>query len=158
MPFSQKVSLLILRLSMGWLFLYAGVTKVLNPNWSAAGYIKDAKSFPEFFAFLSRPEILPLLNFVNMWGLTLLGVSLILGVGVRLSSILGAALMVLYYLPILDFPYPNEHSYIVDEHIVYAAALLVLGALGAGRAWGLGKRCASLPICQRSAILRWIVG
>ena len=33
-----------LRVVMGWLFFYAGITKVLDPAWSAAGYITNAKS------------------------------------------------------------------------------------------------------------------
>lgn len=133
----QKLSLLILRLAMGWMFFYAGITKLLDPSWSAAGYLQNAKMFEGFYGWLTQPALLPTVNFVNEWGITLLGISLILGIGVRISSILGAILMLLYYFPILDFPYPNEHSYIVDEHIIYAATLLLLASLRAGRVWGL---------------------
>jgi uncharacterized membrane protein YphA (DoxX/SURF4 family) len=38
--------------------------------------------------------MLPITNFINAWGLTILGISLILGIGVRLFSILGAILMI----------------------------------------------------------------
>ncbi len=130
------------------MFFYAGITKVINPNWSAAGYLKGAKLFPEFYSWIASPSLLPLTNFVNEWGLTLLGVSLILGIGVRLSAVLGAILMVLYYLP-LGFPYPNTHALIVDEHIIYAAGLLFLASIRAGRIWGLEAWCANLPICSR---------
>jgi len=41
-------------------------------------------------------------------------------------------MMVLYYLPILDFPYPNANSFIVDEHIIYAAALMFIGSVAGG--------------------------
>src|SRR3989344_3120408 len=144
----QKISLFFLRITMGWMFFWAGITKVLaDPSWSAAGYLKGAKMFTGFYNFLSTPGMLPITDFVNEWGLTLLGVSLIFGLGVRVSSILGAALMLLYYFPILDFPYPNAHSYIVDEHIIYIAALLLLAAMKAGRAWGLKRWCSNLPIC-----------
>lgn len=153
----QKVSLVVLRLTMGWMFFYAGITKVLNPAWSVAGYLQNAKMFSGFYHWLMQPGLLPITNFVNEWGLTLLGVSLILGIGVRLSSRLGAILMLLYYFPILDFPYPNKNSYIVDEHVIYAAALLLLASLGAGRVWGLENWCANLPICSRFPRLRkWI--
>src|SRR3989338_7218159 len=110
---TQKISLFLLRIGIGWLMFYAGITKVLNPAWSAQGYLKGAKTFPGFYQWLLQPDILPIINFINEWGLTLLGVSLILGIGVRLSSIFGAVLMLLYYFPILDFPYPNPHSYVV---------------------------------------------
>ncbi|HEY4476012.1 MAG TPA: DoxX family membrane protein [Candidatus Paceibacterota bacterium] len=133
----QKISLFLLRISMGWLMFYAGITKVLDPAWSAAGYLKGAKTFTEFYQWLTTSDLLPFTNFMNEWGLTLLGLSLILGLFVRLSSILGALLMLLYYFPILQFPYPNPHSFLVDEHIIYAAALLLLGSFRVGRIWGL---------------------
>ncbi|MEK7599391.1 MAG: DoxX family protein [Patescibacteria group bacterium] len=153
----QKLSLFLLRISLGWLMFYAGITKILNPEWSAAGYLKGAKTFVGFYQWLASPGILPIINFVNEWGLTILGVSLILGIGVRLSSILGAALMLLYYFPVLDFPYPNPHSYLVDEHIIYALALLLFASLRAGRIWGLENWCSNLPICSKFPRLRkWL--
>ena len=45
MATSQKFFLFLLRVSAGWMFFYAGITKVLNPQWSAEGYLKGAKSF-----------------------------------------------------------------------------------------------------------------
>lgn len=137
---SQNIALFLLRVSTGWLFFYAGITKILNPEWSAAGYLTGAKTFPEFFNFFLQPNILPIVNLANEWGLTLIGVALILGVFVRWAAIAGIILMVLYYLPILDFPYPNTHSYIVDEHVIYALVLLVLSVFNAGQVWGLGRR------------------
>lgn len=153
----QKVSLFLLRVSLGWMMFYAGITKVLDPDWSAAGYLAGAKMFPGFYQWLLGPQILPIVNFANEWGLTLLGVSLILGVFVRLSSILGMALMLLYYLPILDFPYPNAHAYLVDEHVIYFFILMFFAALRAGRTWGLENWCSQLPICAKFPRLRnWL--
>ena len=147
----------MLRVSLGWMFFYAGITKVMNPEWSAAGYMKGAKTFAGFYQFLTQPGMLPVINFINEWGLLLLGVSLIFGVFVRLSSVLGAVLMLLYYFPILDFPYPNAHSFIVDEHIIYALALALLAAWRAGRTYGLENWCANLPVCSKFPKLReWL--
>lgn len=145
----QKISLFALRVSMGWMMLYAGMTKVLDPAWTSAGYLQGSKTAAWLFQFFARPDILPFTDFMNKWGLTLLGVSLILGIVVRLSSWLGAGLMVLYYLPILDFPYPNIHSFIVDDHIIYALALMFFASVGAGRAWGLDGVCGRLPLCSK---------
>lgn len=137
-PF-QKTALFLLRIATGWLFFYAGITKVLDPAWTSAGYLAGAKTFTGFYQFLLQPGVLPVVDFLNQWGLTLIGAALILGIFVRLSSAAGILLMLLYYLPILQFPYPNEHAYIVDEHIIYITALLVLAAFNAGKTWGLGK-------------------
>ncbi|KKS95955.1 hypothetical protein A3B05_03215 [Candidatus Giovannonibacteria bacterium RIFCSPLOWO2_01_FULL_43_160] len=136
----QKISLFLLRVSLGWVFLYAGITALTTPSWSAAGYLKGAKTFVGFYQWLLQPNILPTINFVNEWALTLLGISLILGVFVRFSAPLGAVLMLLYYFPILAFPYPNARAFVVDDHIIYAAALLTLASLRAGNVWGLGKK------------------
>ena len=134
---------------MGWLMFYAGITKVLNPEWSAVGYLKGAKTFAGFYNWLLQPGILPIVNFLNEWGLTLLGISLIFGIAVRLSSVLGAILMLLYYFPALEFPYIKPFSFLVDEHIIYALILLFFMAVRAGRAWGLDNICANFPICKR---------
>lgn len=129
---------------------YAGITKVLNPAWSAEGYLSGAKTFSAFYAWFSQPSILPIINFLNEWGLTFLGISLILGVFVRLSSIGGIALMLLYYFPVLEFPYiPGAHAFIIDEHIIYAVVILFLAASKSGRFWGLENWCSNLPICAK---------
>ena len=152
----SKFSLFLLRVSMGWLMFYAGITKVLNPGWSAAGYLGSAKTFPAFYTWFLRPDILPFTNFINEWGLTLLGVSLILGIGVRFGSVLGAVLMMLYYFPVLNFPYIGQNSYIVDDHIIYALVLLYFAAVRAGRVWGLENWCENLPICRNfPGLHRW---
>lgn len=154
----QKLFLLLLRLSMGWLFFYAGITKVLNPNWSAAGYLNGAKTFSDFYQWLAGPSMLPYTNFLNEWGLTLVGVALILGLFVRLSSVFGAAMMVLYYFPILTFPKVGANGYLVDEHIIYALAFLFLAAIRAGQYFGLENWCVNLPICRRYKWLRNLLG
>ena len=122
MTTSQKTVLVLLRLAMGGFFFYAGLSKILDPSWTAAGYLSSAKTLPDFYAWLSSGTLLPLINIVNEWGLLLLGVSLILGLMVRASSSLGMMLMFLYYLPVLDFPYVG-HSFIIDEHIIYILVL-----------------------------------
>lgn len=118
---------------------YAGITKVLDPAWSAEGYLKGAKTFTWFYHGLLNPHILPTVNFLNEWGLTLLGVSLILGIFVRWSSIAGIALMLLYYLAALDFPHPDAHSYLVDQHIIYSCVLLLFVVTRVGDVWGLDR-------------------
>lgn len=154
----QKVSLLLTRLALGWLFFYAGITKLIAPAWSAAFYLKDPQMFAGFYKALLNPGALSVVNFLVAWGLTLLGVSLILGIFVRLSSYLGALLMLLLYFPILKFPYPNAHSFIVDEHIIYGLVLIFFAAIRAGRVYGLDAWCARLPWCAQHPRVRDILG
>jgi len=130
-----KLSFLFLRLALGWFYFYAGITKVLNPSWSAKEYLEGAKNFVSFYGWLGSDEILPIVNFLNEWGLTLLGISLIFGIFVRLSSFLGAVLMLLYYF-VLPFPKPNPYTFIVDDHIIYAFILILFVVVKAGRFYG----------------------
>lgn len=134
---SAKVSIFILRISMGWLFFYAGITKVLDPEWSAAGYLKGAKTFSGFYLWLTSADLVSFISFINQWSLTLLGISLLLGIFVRLSSSLGSILMLSYYFPGLEFPLVGTHSYIVDEHIIYILVLSLFVVFKAGRIWGI---------------------
>lgn len=135
---AQKVSLFLLRVGLGLFMFYAGFTKIIDPSWSAAGYIGAAKNFVGFYHALLGPSILPIVNILNAWGLTLLGLSLISGLFTRLSSILGIVLMALYYLA-LPLPQPDAHSFIVDDHIIYILALLIIINFSAGKVWGLSR-------------------
>ncbi|HEY4518227.1 MAG TPA: DoxX family membrane protein [Candidatus Paceibacterota bacterium] len=135
----QKFTLTLLRVSLGGLFFYAGITKVLDPSWSAAGYMNSAQNFKWLFTIFSSPTLLPITNFLNAWGLTLLGLSLILGIFVKYSAPFGTLLMFLYYL-VLPFPMPNAHAFLIDEHIIYIFALITLATLNAGKIWGLDAR------------------
>lgn len=134
----SKIFLVATRISFGALFFYAGLSKILNPEWTAAGYLNNAKNFTGIFEFLASPNILPIVNIINEYSLFLLGVSLILGLLVKYSGLLGAVLMLIYYAA-LDFPFPNSHAFIVDEHIIYMFTLLYLSSIQAGNIFGLDK-------------------
>ena len=127
---------MFLRLAMGWLFFYAGYVQLMAEKWSAGGYLKGAQNFQELYLWLVRPEVLPIISQVNKWALILLGVSLIVGAFVRLSSYLGIVLMLLYYF-VLPFPAQSTHGLVVDEHIIYIGVLAVLAGLRAGRFMGM---------------------
>lgn len=135
----KKIVIFLLRVSMGWIFFYAGITKVLDSSWTAKGYISQSKIFPELYSFFLSSQMLPMVDFLNKWGLVLIGVSLILGFFVKFSSPFGALLMVLYYLPILKFPYvgAGKNYYIIDMHIIFALVFLMFIILDAGKYWGL---------------------
>ncbi len=158
MTYYYKASLFFLRVSLGWMFFYAGFSKLINPNWSSVGYIGSAKTFPELYAWFAQSSVLPVVNMLNEWGLTLIGISLILGIFVRVSSLFGILMMALYYFPILDFPLVKTTSYIVDDHIIIIGIFLVFIAQRVGRVWGLDGWCAGLPICKRFPRIRSLIG
>ncbi|MBT3282961.1 DoxX family protein [bacterium] len=130
-------AIVLLRLALGWLFLYAGLTKVVDPSWTSKGFLEHANTFSGFYGWLASPNVLPVIDLLSQWGLTIIGAVLILGILVRFSSYLGALMMILFYFPALTFPYVGEHSFIVDEHIIYVAAFLVLASMSSNHMWSL---------------------
>lgn len=133
----RKCSLMTLRIAAGWLLFYAGITKVIDPDWSAVGYLLNAQTFSGFYEWLASPALLPIVDQANQWGLIILGVMIMLGFLTRTASWVALVLMLLYYFPVLNFPYAGDHSFIIDEHIIYALVFWLLAAFHAGNRWGI---------------------
>ena len=141
------VAITVLRVFVGWHFLYEGLTKLNSAGWSAAGYMKQARGpFAEFFRWVAaNPNMLDHANTVTMWGLTIVGVLLILGLFTRLASLGGIAFILLFYLcnpPFVGYFYtiPTEGSYlIVNKNLVELASLIVIFLTGSGRFAGLDR-------------------
>ena len=136
----QSLVLALMRVAIGWHFAYEGVAKVLNPDWSAEGYLKSANWIgAELFHWLaSNPTVLSAVNLLNAWGLVLVGLGLMLGCMTRLAAAGGVALLALYYAahPALFGPPagPVEGSYlIVNKNVVEMFALFVVMVMPASR-------------------------
>jgi thiosulfate dehydrogenase [quinone] large subunit len=144
---SAMISITVLRVFVGWHFLYEGIAKLTSPSWSAAGYLKQARGpFAGLFKWLaSQPNLLANADLITMWGLTLVGAFLILGLFTRLASLGGIALILLFYLcnpPFVGYFYsiPTEGSYlIVNKNVVELCALVVILLTGSGRFAGLDR-------------------
>ena len=83
--------LMLLRLFIGWHFMYEGMVKILNPKWTSLPYLLDSKGiFSSFFIQMTQDDSLMILvNFVNEWALLLVGLGLTLGCLFRLSAVGG---------------------------------------------------------------------
>ena len=143
----QMTTIVVLRVLIGWHFLYEGVAKMMKPNWSAAGYLLQSRgAFSGLFRWMAgTPDVLAIVNPMNMWGLTLIGLGLILGCFTRLAAASGILLILLFYLcnpPFVGYFYsiPMEGSYlIVNKNLVELAALAVVLVTGSGHAAGLDR-------------------
>jgi len=133
-PNMQLIGLVALRVLIGWHFLYEGLVKVINPNWSSAGYLMDSQGFLAGFyqSLATNQSVLPVVDFMNMWGLMAIGLGLILGCFSRIALSGGIILLLFYYLshpPFVGLKYslPMEGSYlIVNKNLIEMAALIVL--------------------------------
>jgi thiosulfate dehydrogenase [quinone] large subunit len=141
------IAITVLRVAVGWHFLYEGIAKLTSPSWSAAGYLKQARGpFADLFKWLaSQPNLLANADLITMWGLTIVGVLLILGLFTRLASLAGIGFILLFYLcnpPFVGYFYsiPTEGSYlIVNKNLVELCTLVVIFATGSGRFAGLDR-------------------
>jgi len=126
--------LTILRVIIGWHLLYEGIAKLLIPNWSSIGYLSTSRWFLSgFFNWIAeQPELLKIVDILNIWGLILIGLGLILGIRIKIASIAGMVLLGLYYLghpPFvgMDFGIPQEgHYLIVNKTLLEIIALGVV--------------------------------
>ncbi len=143
----QTWSLVALRFAIGWHLFYEGVSKLLNPYWTSAGYLEASRGFgSEWFLWLaSDPGRLALVDALNKWGLLLLGLALMLGILTRTATVLSIVLLSLYYLaapPWVGFTYalPQEGAYvIVNKNLIEILALFVTLFFPTGRLIGIDR-------------------
>jgi uncharacterized membrane protein YphA (DoxX/SURF4 family) len=156
----QKYTLALLRIAIGWHFLYEGIAKVLTPNWSAAGFLELSRwIFADFFHWIAaNPAILRVVDVLNMTGLILIGVALMMGFLTRWAGSAGMLLLFLYYVanpPFvgLDFGVPTEGNYlIVDKNLVEFLALGVLVLFPSGTFLGLDSLLRKAPKQKAQAV------
>ena len=144
---SQIFWLVTLRVVIGWHFLYEGVVKLANPNWSSAGYLIDSQGFLKgfFYWLASDSAMLNVVDFLNVWGLIAIGLGLILGLLTRIALWAGVVLLGFYYFshpPCIGMSYglPMEGSYlIVNKTLIELIAMVVLGLFPTGMAIGVDR-------------------
>jgi thiosulfate dehydrogenase [quinone] large subunit len=147
MTTSQKLTLVFLRLAIGWHFLYEGLVKLASPNWTSAGYLLDSAGFMKnfFFSLASNPDVLKVVDFLNIWGLILIGLGLILGAFTRVAIISAIVLLCMYYLshpPFIGLKYavPSDGSYlVVNKMVLQALSLFVVLVFPTWREYGLDR-------------------
>lgn len=140
----QTGSLVLLRLLIGWHFLYEGVIKLYSPSWTAKGYLLSASYMESFFGWMAGDSIIPVIDALNIGALLLVGFCLIIGFKTRWASIIGIGLLLMYYLAHPPFPGypqgPSEGSYwLVNKNLIEAAALFVLFLFPTDYSFGLAR-------------------
>ena len=138
------IALTILRVAIGWHFLYEGLAKLFSPEWTALGYLQSATGpFAGFYQALAvNDSVMMVINILNTWGLVLIGLGILLGLFTRIAQLGGIILLLLYYLshpPIFSEPgFFREGSYfIISKDLLEIIALVVLMFFPTGQFLGL---------------------
>jgi uncharacterized membrane protein YphA (DoxX/SURF4 family) len=120
-----------IRMAVGWHFLFEGFSKLFIEEWSSKSYLANATGFLSgFYQWLAGSDgLIRVADLVNVYGLILIGLALFLGLFIRIASVAGVLLLVLYY-----FAYPpfgtslfgsgEGHYYIVNRNFIEAMVLL----------------------------------
>ena len=147
--------LAVARILLGVIFLWAFLDKLFGLGFATpagrawveggsptSGFLSGVEGpFASLFNSLSG---LLVVDWLFMLGLLGLGVALILGVAVRLATWSGALLVVLMWAASL----PLETNPLIDDHIIYAVLLLVIG-------WALPQQRLSIAgWWQRQSFVR----
>lgn len=142
--------LTLVRMAVGWHLLYEGLVKFIDRQWTAAGYLQDSTWLlrPYFLRLTEHPQLMWIVDMLNVWGLMLIGLALVLGVCTRLSAVLGALLIFLYYLanpPLVGLRTFGEGNYlVVNKNLIETLVLLSLAAIPRGWMFGIDHLMASL--------------
>ena len=152
----MKWIITVLRMAIGWHFLYEGAIKLFADQWSADTYMSNTYGFLSgFYHWLAAsPMLLGVVDFLNIWGLILIGLSLFFGLWSRLASIFGALLLTLYY-----FAYPpfgisllgGDGSVFIINQLFIEGAILVFFFFYKENGYGLDELLQLLKWTKKTA-------
>lgn len=156
-------SLLTLRLVMAWVFLQAGIDKLLDPEWTAENFllnaVPDANPLIGFWTLLAGT---PAVDLLVVYGQIGIGLALLFGLFFRLGAFFGGVQMMLFWAAQLEggvmAGLPVEHGYVVDSLIVYTLILIGLSSFDAGRIYGLDKKIEQHPVVEKYPRLKYLLG
>ena len=158
----EDLFLSLLRLSLGWIFLWSfldklfglGFNTALGKSWLAGGsptfgFLKFAVKGP-FAHFYQNLAGNVLVDWLFMLGLLFVGITLILGIMTRIGGCAGALMLLLMYTAGFIFP---EQNPFMDEHIVYLIIMLFLATTGGGQRFTLSGWWSKKGIAQKYKFL-----
>jgi thiosulfate dehydrogenase [quinone] large subunit len=165
--------LFVLRLVAGFTFFWAGVEKLFNfagdkGGFTAAGFLQFGTlgSLPgsapkavinpmhDFWVSLgTNGQLVPVINFLVVFGELAIGTALLLGLATRFASIAGVLMVGFFYLAQWNFSLGLLNSQMVDMIIV-----AIVGYTAAGEIWGLDAIVEKTAVVRRAPALRYVLG
>jgi thiosulfate dehydrogenase [quinone] large subunit len=167
-----RVVLNLLRLALGVEFLWAFLDKTFGLGYSTPsarawinggsptkGFLSgvDAGPLQSFFNGIAGN---PVVNWLFMLGLLGIGVALVLGVALRVAAVSGGVLLLMMWFAswppasIAGGQPTGSTNPLIDDHVISALALIVVGAYAAHSAGYLGRWWSNQSMVRRSPWLR----
>jgi thiosulfate dehydrogenase [quinone] large subunit len=150
------------RIALGLTFLWAFLDKVfglgfatesakswLNGGSPTLGFLKFGSHGP-FAGVFQAMAGNPIVDWLFMMGLLLIGVSLVLGIGMKVAGYSGALLMLLMWSAVL----PPKQNPVLDEHIIYLLLFLSFTQMPVGHWLGLGEWWSQTEIVKAYPFLK----
>jgi len=149
-----RVSLAIMRFVLALEFLWAFFDKVIgiskpgkgwvNGNSPTIGFLSNSTGpFSSIYKAIAGSGIIDWLFMLALLGV---GIVLLLGIGMRIGTIVGAVLMFLMWTAAL----PKAGNFFqIDDHMIICVALLILLFAKAGQVAGLGRWWANTKLVKR---------
>lgn len=135
---SQTIVLLLLRLILGYHFLFEGIDKLFSANWTSAVFLEQTNwLFSNFYHILAdNATLLSIVDFLNIWGQILIGISLIIGLFSTVAAWFGALLLFIYYFAIPPF---IESYLFIDKNLIELFAFLVVALFPTSHLLGVDR-------------------
>ena len=160
------VAAALMRMAIGWHFLYEGLWKLMQEDgWSCRSYLDAAQGplAPVFTWMASQTWLVATGNWSVMLGLVAIGLSLISGVLSRVAALFGVALMAMFYCCQPPEPFAEAFSgadgrfFIFDRNAIEAIGLLFVAATPCWRGFlrTLLPGAAVLAVFGGCFFLRW---
>ena len=148
-PTLQTWCMTVLRMVIGWHFLYEGLWKLAQVNWSCAEYLRMSRwiGAPLFHWIADTPSVLRVCDQSMTWGLVLVGLGLMSGVLARVAAAAGMALLAMFYVAQPPFLTSGgaHHFLLLDYNVIEVFALVAVIVCPGVGLWDVAKSvCARL--------------
>ena len=128
----------ILRIAIGWHFLYEGLWKLMQTEgWSCASYLNASQGpiAPVFKWMASQGWIVAAGDWAVMIGLVAIGLSLLTGILARVAALFGIALMAMFYGCQPPEPFAEAFSgadgrfFVIERNVLEALGLMLVASV-----------------------------
>ena len=167
---SRALGILAFRLTIGWVFLFAGIEKLF-----LSGHAFDATKFLQFGTLgtaagaaegaivnpthqlwvdlAGNAAAMNVVNFLVPFGQVAIGLALVFGLATRFAGVMGALMMA--FIGIASWDFANG---VVNYHAVLMLSSLILAVIAAGEIYGVDAVVDESPVVKRSPALRYVLG